>query len=379
MTTHIAYKLEEIKNAVTLISKCGGVPVAGGAHATGDPYGTLKNLGFKVAVIGEAEETIVELVEALENGSLDVLENVKGIVVDYGSEILYTGKRKPINLDDYPPFPYWRSLYAPIEITRGCPWACRYCETWFIHGGFHRHRSVDTIRFYAELMVKKNLKDLRFITPNALGYGERERGKPNIDALDTLLEELNKLKYRYGGVRIFFGTFPSEMRPDYVSSETVKLLVGRIANKSVIIGAQSGSNRVLKMINRGHSVDDVVNAVKVLNEYGFSVDIDLILGIPFETDEDAYATLHLAKTLVERYKVRLHLHTFIPLPGTPMEGLKARKLPRNIEQEYYKFIGQGKAYGYWMKQAELSERISALYAQKVIYGLRGWRFIRVKS
>ena len=151
-----------------------------------------------------------------------------------------------------------------------------------------------------------------------------------------------------------------------------------MSNRSVIVGAQSGSDRVLKLINRGHSVDDVINAVEVLNRHGFRADVDLILGLPYEDEEDMEATLKLAKMLAERYNARLHLHTFIPLPGTPMEGLSAKPLPERILREYYKLVGQGKAYGYWMKQAELSARISELYRRGVIVGLRGWRMIRIR-
>ncbi len=168
------------------------------------------------------------------------------------------------------------------------------------------------------------------------------------------------------------------MRPDYVSDDTVRLVAGRVANRSIIVGAQSGSERVLKLIHRGHGVEDVLRAVEVLNRYGFQADVDIILGLPFEDDEDVEATLRLCRTLVEKFRARIHLHTFMPLPGTPFEGLRARPLPPRVVKEYSRLVGAGRAYGYWLRQAEVSKMISDMYERGLILGLRGWRLMRVR-
>ncbi len=377
VTEVVVRELDQLREAVARLRRCGALAVAGGAHATGDPYGTLRVLGFDVAVVGEAEETLPELLEAFSEGGRDALEGVRGIAVDYGDEVVFTGRRRPVDLDEYPPFPYWRGLFAPIEITRGCVWACGYCETWFIHGGRHRHRSVEKVAAYAEMMLRRGLRDLRFISPNSFAYGETAPGRPNVQALAELLDTLARLAAAHGG-RIFFGTFPSEVRPDYVSDDTVRLVAGRVANRSIIVGAQSGSERVLKLIHRGHGVEDVLRAVEVLNRYGFQADVDIILGLPFEDDEDVEATLRLCRTLVEKFRARIHLHTFMPLPGTPFEGLRARPLPPRVVKEYSRLVGAGRAYGYWLRQAEVSKMISDMYERGLILGLRGWRLMRVR-
>jgi B12-binding domain/radical SAM domain protein len=377
VTELVVKEFERIRAATRRLRSCGVLALAGGAHATGDPYGTIRILGYHAVVVGEAEETLPELLEAYADAGIEGLEAVRGVAFEAGDEVVYTGRRRPIDLDSYPPFPYWRGLFSPIEITRGCVWACGYCETWFIHGGRHRHRSIERIVEYARLMLERGLKDLRFITPNGLAYGERVPGKPEPDRLEALLSQLYSLARSYGG-RVFYGSFPSEVRPDYVSDETVKPLAGRVSNRSIIVGAQSGSDRVLKMIHRGHSVDDVINAVEVLNRYGFQADVDIIVGLPFEDEEDMEATLRICWSLVTRYKARIHLHTFMPLPGTPLESYRAKPLPPRLQREYYRLIGTGRAYGYWLRQAEISKLISDMYERGLILGLRGWRRMRIR-
>jgi len=72
----------------------------------------------------------------------------------------------------------------------------------------------------------------------------------NLDAIEKLLEELSKKTRNIGG-RIFLGSFPSEVRPEHVTEESIKLLRKYVANKSIIMGAQSGSEEILRRINRG--------------------------------------------------------------------------------------------------------------------------------
>ena len=79
--------------------------VAGGPHATGAPQETL-NIGFDVIVIGEGEETFPDLLNGIKYKQTKALENIRGLAYyDCNEKYEYTGKRKLINLDDYPPFP----------------------------------------------------------------------------------------------------------------------------------------------------------------------------------------------------------------------------------------------------------------------------------
>ncbi|WP_456473067.1 cobalamin-dependent protein, partial [Methanocaldococcus sp.] len=76
--------------------------LAGGPHPTGDPKGTLK-LGFDVVCIGEGEETFPEFIMSVSEN--EDYKKVKGICYFEEDKFIYTGKRKPIDLNKYPPFP----------------------------------------------------------------------------------------------------------------------------------------------------------------------------------------------------------------------------------------------------------------------------------
>ncbi len=372
MTEHFVEWLDELRKLAEAARRVENLLlVAGGPHPTGDPVGTLR-VGFDVAVVGEGEETIVRLAEVYGDGG--DASSVMGLVVREGEDYVFTGWRRPLKLDDYWSFPWWRRRFSPIEVTRGCYWGCRYCETWFIHRGVERHRSVESIVEHVRVMLEAGLRDIRFITPNALGYGEPCRGCKRLELVAEMLENVYSLAAARGA-RIFYGSFPSEVRPEYVDEDAARLLKKYVSNRRVIIGAQSGSEKVLRTINRGHTVDDVVEAVEVLAKHGFQPEVDFIFGLPGETREDQEATLALMRKLVA-LGARVHAHTFMPLPGTPLESAPGGRIPGWLRREIYRLIGEGGLYGQWERQERLAARIHELYRRGVILGLRGWRRAR---
>lgn len=364
--TFMTPQLPIIKNAVGLLRSYldSAVFVAGGPHASGDPLGTLTKLGFDVVVVGEGEETLAELLNAI---SCDSDFRVCGTAFIEDGRLVIRRRSKYVDLNLYAPFPYWRNRFNPIEIMRGCSSACYFCQVTYVFGR-PRYRDVDNVTEYSKLMVSRGLKDIRFIAPNSLGYGSPDGIKPDFNAVLLLLQKLHRSISEYGG-RIFFGTFPSELRPDSVSDDIIREMKRYVNNSRVIVGAQSGSNRILKIIHRKHSVEDVVVAVEILNKYGFAVDIDLIFGFPFEEEDDLTDTIKFIQE-ISKFNVRFHIHTFIPLPGTPYSDLNIKFLDEKMRKNIAKLIGLGKAYGEWCEQEKIAKLIIELRNSGLIYGLR---------
>ncbi len=374
LTTQLPQLLDEM-NALEKIKNTykDAIFIAGGPHPSGDPVGTL-NLGFDYVFVGEAEDNVIDFIESLIDGK-DPLSSVRGLMVKDGDSYIFTGRPKYVDLDLYPPFPYWRGMFSPIEITRGCPFACRYCQVSVMHGAKPRHRSLENVLKYSEIMLKSGRKDLRFISPNSFSYLGNGR-RINLDGLCSLVRGLEILTKEYKG-RFFLGTFPSEVRPEHAKiEEAVRCIAGKVANKRVIIGAQSGSEDILKKINRGHGIEDVIEAVEVLNKYGFTVDIDFILGLPLEEPEDMEESVRFMEFLTSKFKARIHIHYYLPLPGSPFDMAKPKPIPQPLRKKLFKLLGKGKIYGDWFKQEKLSESITDLWRKGIILGFKGWKYVK---
>ncbi|MCX7769724.1 MAG: TIGR04013 family B12-binding domain/radical SAM domain-containing protein [Proteobacteria bacterium] len=305
--------------------------LAGGPHPSAKPE-ELLNMGFNTVIIGEGEQAIIDYLQMLKNNI-----NPPRILRKQVSE-----------LDYFPSFPCKSFTYKPIEISRGCPYGCYFCQTTYLFSKKMKHRSIENIKSHVTNAFERGIKDFRFITPNALGY-ESHGNKPNTKAIKTLLSSIRDIIKDKG--RIFFGTFPSEVRPEFLNEEVLKILKDHVDNKRIHIGLQSGSESMLKKSHRGHTVSDVEKAIEVCIKTGFEIDIDIILGMPNETQVDMERTMDFIKKYASE-KLSFHVHYFIPLPGTPWSDYPPTPLPEQFKKELEVLVGKGRLWGAWKRQME---------------------------
>jgi B12-binding domain/radical SAM domain protein len=287
--------------------------IAGGPHPSGDPSGTLR-LGFKALVTGEGESAFPELLRRIfAEKPFDDIPNL-AFLDDDG--LLRRNRRGPwVNLDDYPPFSVVHRKMAAIEITRGCPWACTFCQTPFFLGGKMRYRSVDKVVYWLRQARERwGARYARFISADCFCYGSPDGRTPNLEKVEHLLYEVSALM---GRENTFFGSFPSEVRPGSVSRKGLELLKKYSVNDNIVIGAQSGSPQMLKRIHRGHSVEDVLETAELVVGAGLRCIVDFIFGLPDETPEDRELTINLINQLTA-IGATINSHFFMPLPGTPL-------------------------------------------------------------
>lgn len=268
---------------------------------------------------------------------------------------------EPIQLGEYLPSPVWLGIFGPLEITRGCPFGCFFCQTSYLFGKKPRHRPPEAILEYVRLMQKHNLTDIRFISPNALSYGSPDGKTLNIKACLELLYGIRRIIGKGG--RIFFGSFPSEVRPEFLTQEAAQELRKVVDNTNLVIGAQSGSDRLLRLIGRGHLSEDVLRAVENAASAGFIPIVDFIFGLPQETEEDFQQTLALIQKLLSQ-GAQIHAHTFMPLPGTPFAKVAPRKLSKKEMKLLGKLAREGKLFGQWQTQQKIAEKISRTSANQ---------------
>ena len=302
--------------------------IAGGPHPSAMPEEVLEHFDF--VVIGEGEETLPELIKAIVEGRDPA--QVLGIAYKQSDGVRFTEKRPPVDLDSYPPF---AKILAPIEISRGCPWGCAYCQTPRLFGTCMRHRSIPVIAEFA-----RRHKDIRFTSPNSLAYGSDGR-KPRLEKVELLLKALSEQKKP-----IYFGTFPSEVRPEFVSAPALELITKYCANKSISLGGQSGSPAVLRSIGRGHGRDEIEEACELALEHGLIPQVDLIFGLPMESPEDQQMTLDLVRW-IEGKGGKVRAHRFMPLPGTPLAGTRPAPLSEEAEAILGSLALKGRLTGTW--------------------------------
>jgi len=332
--------------------------IAGGPHPTGDPKGTLR-MGFDLVVMGEGEETLIDVLNCINNNK--DYNNVKGVAyLGKDDKLILTKKRNWIDLNKYPPLPSKHIKYGAIEITRGCPYVCYFCQTPYILGSVPRHRNIKSICDAVKLMKEYEKTDIRFISPNAFSYGSQDGKTLNLPVLEQLLIKIEEIINPEG--RIYFGSFPSEVRPEHVTEDTLELVLNYAANDNIVIGAQSGSQKMLNSCHRGHSIEDVYNAVKLTISYGLIANVDFIFNLPNETDEDINLTINLMKEL-SNMGAKIHTHSFMPLPLTVFANETVKEINEKTRKIILELSSKGLAYGDWRKQEKIAKNIANYFKE----------------
>lgn len=272
---------------------------AGGAHPSAEPTGALR-LGFDWIVPGEAGPRFAGLVRAVAAGQ------------PLPPGVLPVEERQA--LDRYPPWACSGQLYSMLEISRGCPHGCRFCQTPALHGRAMRHRSLPALEAALRRSAASGHRHTRFVAPNAFAYGSVDGRSPDLAAVRALLRTARAA----GMQEVFLGSFPSEVRPESVNEELLALVRDQCDNRNIVVGLQTGSEALLRRLGRGHSVADGLRAVELIARAGLQPRVDLIFGLPGATSADAALTRQLILRICERFGARINAHKFTPLPGTSL-------------------------------------------------------------
>ena len=171
-----------------------------------------------------------------------------------------------------------------ISIMRGCNNFCSYCVVPYLRGR-EISRPLDDIMKEAELVIDQGVKEIILLGQNVNSWRDREF------ALPDLLERLVRI---HGLERVRFITnHPKDMSQRLIETmrDNPKIC------KSIHLPIQSGSNRILKLMNRGYTREDYLNIVDSLRDAmpDISITTDIIAGFPTETEEDFNQTLELVQ------------------------------------------------------------------------------------
>lgn len=288
--------------------------VMGGPHVTFCAQETLETFtDLDAVVIGEGEETLVELINALETARN--LDTVSGIAYRAGSKVTTTSKRKRIKNLDALPFPArhllplgrYRTLGMPISMTtsRGCPYKCIFCVGRKMGGSRVRYHSAE--RVATELQY---LADLKFHQINIAD----DLFTANDDHCLAICEEILKRKLEIN--------WTSFTRVDTVSEKLLSEMKAAGCT-AVSFGIESANPAILKTIKKGISVEQVRNAVRICRRVGIRPYASFLLGLPGETPQTIKETVEFATNL-QQEGLAYGFHILAPFPGTEVRAQSDR-------------------------------------------------------
>ncbi len=301
------------------------VTVMGGPHVSFTLKETLLRAPWiDVVVIREGERTLVELVRALEKGI--GFGQVAGIAFREDKHVVETEPRPPIkDLDELPvparnllPLSRYRALGAPCNLTtsRGCPYGCIFCSGRRMFGRKVRFRHPRLVVDEMEIIHKELGFEKMNIVDDTFTVNHRHAR--------NICEEIIRRN-----LHIQWTVFA---RVDTITQDLVELM-HEAGCTHLLFGVESGSEQILKTINKGITVDDVRRGVKLTSEAGIKVFASFILGLPGESPETARQSVELAQELRSEYGSLYGFHLLSPLPGTELyekaEEYGLRILTRN--------------------------------------------------
>ena len=303
--------------------------VLGGIHATTIPEECLSHKSVDVVVRGEGEITFSKLIENIINEQ--DYRHINGISFCKNDEFIHNQDMPLINdLNTLPDFPYflfesdidkYPGFYS-IQTSRGCPYGCTFCSQRSITGRSYRYVSPERALRDIEILIDKyGATVIRLMDDNIAA-----NKKHLMRLLNAIIEKgLNKKV-----------SFEAPMRGDNINENVLDKL--KEANFSFLTyGLETTSENLMKEIDKGETVKDIINAIKMTAQKGMAVGTTLIFGLPNETRKDRWNAIKTVSSL-PLASVRFNILT--PYPGTPIYYVLLKKKQLLIKKDWENFSVQ---------------------------------------
>lgn len=340
--THNRFNAVDVINGIKNNNAGKIFTVAGGPHFTPTAKDALLNIpSLDFVVRNEGEITFIELINQLVKDRIINPENLKkinGLTFRNGQQIISNPDRDFIeNLDDLPS-PAWhlfdmdkydarlegmaKHRTVGIMSSRGCPHDCIFCvNSAFWKKIFRRHspkRFIDEVEY---LYKNYGFRAFDFWDDTMTIF------RPHIEEICRLIIERNlEIKWY------------SRARVDTVDFELLSLMK-KAGCESISFGVESGSERIIKKINKKITLEQVRGIAKICKELDLNTKFFFVYSLPSENEDDLKLTLNLMEEL-RSYSFKFHCYAGIAriYPGTNLEAIAKKEMKIPNDFNWYKKI-----------------------------------------
>lgn len=291
--------------------------IAGGVFVTFSPEEVIANPDVDMICMGEGEDALVELCQKMQSGQEYV--STQNLWLKKDGVVHKNPLRKLVDVNELPFIDYdifdRKRLYRPmqgkiytmihVEIDRGCPFDCTYCEAPHLRrlfkemgcGTYHRQKNVKrVIEEMSHLVQKYNPDYINFNSESFLA-------KPSSE-LEVFAAEY---KSRIGL------PFWCQMRPETVTRKKVRLLK-EMGCQNMQFGIEHGNEAFrARVLNRRASNKQLLDGLKIVEESGIAYTVNNIIGFPDETRELVFDTINLNRQIKP---ATMNVYMFTPYRGT---------------------------------------------------------------
>jgi len=301
------------------LAKAAGCSIIVSSSDATDHYQEYINEGADFIIIGEAEHTLLELVEQIRAGQTDYAA-IRGLAYQERYKIIKTTGRPVLKDLDSLPLPAWdlvdmgqyrdtwmeHSGYFSLNMntTRGCPFKCNWCAK-PIYGNRYNSRSPGNVITEIRHLRENYQADHIWFSDDIFGL------KPEWIAEFSNLMNLHQLRIR----------FKIQSRADLLADQPTVKALAAAGCENVWIGAESGSQKILDAMDKGITIAQIHTATRLMKEQGIKPSFFIQFGYPGEHKEDIRSTIKMINTLLP---FEIGISVSYPLPGTKFyEKVKA--------------------------------------------------------
>lgn len=309
-----------------IIKDRSNIPVVwGGAHPSILPEQTIKNELVDIVVQGEGEEPFLKIVHALKQGNS--LKGIPNVWYKENNKIYSNLDSQFTDLNNLPPLPYYlldheiyleknRSYFLDckrdfeINTDRGCPHRCGFCHIYSICKGEWRAQVPSKVVEHVEYLIKNfKIDGIYFLGDNF--FVDKDRVA---DICLKMIKRKIDLPWR------------ANCRIDYFEKYDDSFIDLLVASSCKVLGfgIESGSERILGLIDKGITLDKVFKVNERLKKKHITPHYYFMVGFPTETKKEALQTYELMMKLYDAYpnsNAVYSVRIYCPYPGTPLHHI----------------------------------------------------------